>query len=59
MPPVAVRIGPHPASLYTPPTDLTAEAFDPASFSPELLPDLDALAGSHKCACSASDDNPF
>ncbi|HZO69464.1 MAG TPA: hypothetical protein VFB74_31100 [Kribbellaceae bacterium] len=59
MPPVAVRIGRHPASRPTPPSDLTDPPLDPVTFAPEFVPDLDALAESAKCSCAASDDNPY
>jgi hypothetical protein len=35
------------------------EPFDPATFTPEFVSNLDALAESAKCSCSASDDNPY
>lgn len=53
MPPVPVRIAPPPA---VPEPD---ELFDPETFHPTLVVDIDVLADSAKCSCSASDDNPY
>jgi hypothetical protein len=55
MSPVIVKIGPPP----TPITPTSEVEFDPATFVPEVVPDLDALAESAKCSCNASDDNPY
>jgi hypothetical protein len=33
--------------------------FDPTTFHADVIPDVDATAGPHKCNCAASDDNPY
>jgi hypothetical protein len=58
MPPVAIQIQPRPVDLTVDPRPQD-EPFDPDTFTPELIPDLDALAESAKCSCNAGDDNPY
>lgn len=53
MPPVPVMIGPPPIA-----SELD-EPFDAETFQPTFVVDVDVLAESSKCSCSASDDNPY
>jgi hypothetical protein len=41
------------------PADTDDAPFDPTTFHADVIPDVDATAGPHKCNCAASDDNPY
>lgn len=55
MPPVMLTLAP----LARPNEREDNELFDPATYEPEIVADVDAMAAAHKCSCAASDDNPY